>query len=146
MTKTQVEVITSVEGRRRWPRAEKERIVAAVMELGAIASGVAREAGMMHASQLHRWRQELCGPAGAVAGFAAVTIAPEPSLASPISQEGHRNWELPARGADPLPPGFGEAGGSKERSRYIRADFFLARSFWNLDELNARLPSPGLAS
>ena len=35
MTKTQVEVITSVQRRRSWPRAEKERIVAAAMEPGA---------------------------------------------------------------------------------------------------------------
>jgi transposase len=39
---------------------------------------VAREAGI-HASQLYHWRQELCGPADAAAGFAAVTIASEPS-------------------------------------------------------------------
>jgi IS66 C-terminal element len=38
MTKTQVEVITSVQRRRRWSRAEKERIVAATMEPGAVAS------------------------------------------------------------------------------------------------------------
>jgi Transposase len=49
-TKTQVEVITSVQRRRRWPRAEKERIVAAAMEPGAVASEVARAAGV-HASQ-----------------------------------------------------------------------------------------------
>ena len=35
MTKTQVEVITSVQRRRTWSRAEKERIVAAAMEPGA---------------------------------------------------------------------------------------------------------------
>src|SRR3954451_11614533 len=81
MTETQVEVITSVERRRRWSRAEKERIVAAALEPGAVASAVAREAGI-HASQLYRWRQELCGPARATAGFAAVTIAPEPSVAA----------------------------------------------------------------
>jgi transposase len=34
MTKTQVEVITSVQRRRSWSRAEKERIVAAAMEPG----------------------------------------------------------------------------------------------------------------
>jgi transposase len=62
MTKTQVEVITSVERRRRWSRAEKERIVAAAMEHGAVASAVAHEAGI-HASQLDRWRQEQCGSA-----------------------------------------------------------------------------------
>jgi transposase len=84
MTKTQVEVITSVERRRRWSRAEKERIVAAAMEPGAVASAVAREAGI-HASQLYRWRQELCGSARAAPGFAAVTIAPGPgAAASPL--------------------------------------------------------------
>jgi transposase-like protein len=41
MTKTQVEVITSVQRRRRWSRAEKERIVAAAIEPGAVASEVA---------------------------------------------------------------------------------------------------------
>ena len=81
MTKTQVEVITSVERRRRWSRSEKERIVAAALEPGAIASAVAREAGI-HASQLYRWRQELCGSARAAPGFAAVTIAPESGVAA----------------------------------------------------------------
>jgi len=35
VTKAQVEVITSVQRRLRWSRAEKERIVAAAMEPGA---------------------------------------------------------------------------------------------------------------
>jgi transposase-like protein len=52
MTKA-VEVITSVERRRRWSRADKERIVAAAMEPGAVASEVARAAGI-HTSQLFR--------------------------------------------------------------------------------------------
>jgi transposase len=96
MTKTQVEVITSVERRRRWSRAEKERIVAAAMEPGAIASAVAREAGI-HASQLYRWRQELCGPARAAPGFAAVTITPAPGVAesSAIAPQGLIEIELP---------------------------------------------------
>jgi transposase-like protein len=59
MTKTQVEVITSVQRRRRWSRAEKEQIVAAALEPGAVASEVARAAGI-HTSQLFRWRQQLC--------------------------------------------------------------------------------------
>jgi len=46
MTKTQVEVITSVQRRRSWSRAEKERIVAAALEPGAVASEVARAAGI----------------------------------------------------------------------------------------------------
>jgi len=45
MTKA-VEVITSVQRRRRWSRAEKERIVAAAMAPGAVASEVARAAGI----------------------------------------------------------------------------------------------------
>jgi transposase len=75
MTKTQVEVITSVQRRRRWSRAEKERIVAAAIAPGAVASEVAREAGI-YSSQLFRWRRELCGPAAAEPIFSAVAIAP----------------------------------------------------------------------
>jgi transposase-like protein len=40
MTKAHVEVVTSVRRRRRWSRAEKERIVAAALERGAVASEV----------------------------------------------------------------------------------------------------------
>jgi transposase len=77
MTKTQVEVITSVQRRRRWSRAEKERIVAASLEPGAVASEVARAAGV-YASQLFRWRRQLCEPRQAAGGFAAVTVAADP--------------------------------------------------------------------
>jgi transposase len=80
MTKP-VEVITSVERRRRWSRAEKERIVAAAMEPGAVASEVARSAGI-HTSQLFRWRQQLCQRVQ-VPAFNAVAIAPEPAAVSP---------------------------------------------------------------
>ena len=52
MTNAQIEVIASVQRRRRWSRAEKERIVAAALEPGAVASEVAREAGI-HTSQLN---------------------------------------------------------------------------------------------
>lgn len=72
MTK-QIEVVTSVQRRRRWPRAEKERIVAAAMAPGVVASEVARAAGI-HVSQLFRWRQQLCKH-GAEADFAAVRVA-----------------------------------------------------------------------
>jgi transposase len=78
MTK-QIEVITSVQRRRRWSRAEKERIVAASIEPGAVASEVARAAGI-HTSQLFRWRQELCrsspGAPETAPTFSAVTVAP----------------------------------------------------------------------
>src|SRR3954471_1866824 len=61
MTKTEGDGTTSGRRRRRWSRAEKERIVAAAMEPGAIASEIARAAGI-HTSQLFRWRQQLCEP------------------------------------------------------------------------------------
>src|SRR5215470_3650939 len=73
MTSGAVEVITSVQRRRRWSRAEKERIVAAVLEPGAVASEVARAAGI-HTSQLFRWRQELCGRVRAAPGFSGVAV------------------------------------------------------------------------
>jgi transposase len=81
MTKTQVEVITSVQRRRRWSRAEKERMVAAALEPGAVASEVAREAGI-HTSQLFRWRQQLCKRTPVPATFNSVAIAPEPQMAA----------------------------------------------------------------
>ncbi len=59
MTMARVEVITSVERRRRWSRDEKERLVAASFEPGVTASEVARAAGI-HVSQLFRWRKDLC--------------------------------------------------------------------------------------
>jgi transposase len=73
---------------RRWSRAEKERIVAAAMEPGAVASEIARAAGI-HTSQLFRWRQQLCERAQIPAAFNAVAIAPapEPGPVSPSSPE-----------------------------------------------------------
>ncbi|MER9845540.1 transposase [Mesorhizobium australicum] len=59
MTKHQIEVITSVERRRRWSREEKERLVAATFEPGGSVSEIARSAGI-HVSQLFGWRKELC--------------------------------------------------------------------------------------
>ena len=82
MTKTQVEVITSVQRRRRWSRAEKERIVAAALEPGAVASEVARAAGI-HVSQLFRWRQQLCD--AALPAFSPVVVAPGPGSAPALS-------------------------------------------------------------
>jgi transposase len=82
MTKTQVEVITSVQRRRSWSRAEKERIVAAALEPGAVASEVARAAGI-HTSQLFRWRQQLCERVQIPAAFNRVAITSAPEAASP---------------------------------------------------------------
>jgi transposase len=84
MTEGRVEVITSVQRRRRWPQAEKERLVAATLVPGANASALAREAGI-HVSQLFRWRRRMCERSQP--GFAAVTVAPGPSSPSVIEVE-----------------------------------------------------------
>ena len=74
MTNERVEVITSVERRRRWSVAEKRRLVAATLEPGASVSALAREAGV-HPSQLFGWRRQM--RATAPTGFAPVQIAGE---------------------------------------------------------------------
>jgi transposase len=87
MTKAPVEVMTSVERRRRWSAAEKEELVAATLEPGASVSALARAAGM-HASQLYGWRRQLCSRPNAPPAFAAVRFAPEPTSAgSPVAGE-----------------------------------------------------------
>jgi transposase len=53
-----IEVITSVERRRRWSRSEKEAWVTALMEPRANATEVAKLAGIDR-SLLYRWRQQL---------------------------------------------------------------------------------------
>ena len=61
MTMVRGEVLTALERRRRWPREEKEQLVAGSFEPGVTVSEIARSTGM-HASQLFRWRKELCTP------------------------------------------------------------------------------------
>ena len=78
MAKTRVEVITSVERRRRWSSAEKERLVAASLEPGAAVSALAREAGL-HPTQLYKWRRQLCVRYEAASGFAPVQVIGEPA-------------------------------------------------------------------
>jgi transposase len=97
MAKTQVEVITSVQRRRRWSRAEKERIVAAAMEPGAVASEIARAAGI-HASQLFRWRRQLCERAPTPAAFNPVVIGAEPGLPGSAEKAGVIEIEFAAGG------------------------------------------------
>jgi transposase len=75
-----IEVITSVERRRRWSAAEKERLVAASLEAGASVSAVARQAGM-HPSQLYGWRRQLLRRPQPATSFAAVRIVAEPAPA-----------------------------------------------------------------
>lgn len=78
MTNGRVEVITSVQRRRRWSRAEKEKLVAASLEPDASVTTIAREAGI-DPSQLYGWRRQLL--AGKQVSFAPVRIAPEAGLA-----------------------------------------------------------------
>lgn len=76
MTISRAEVFTSVERRRRWSQAEKERLVATSLEPGASVSEVARLAGL-HVSQLFRWRKELCKHGEtSIAPFVPVEIGP----------------------------------------------------------------------
>jgi transposase len=91
MALSHVEVITSVERRRRWSSAEKERLVALSLEPGACASEIARSAGL-HVSQLFRWRKQMCDRVEPVApAFLPVCVAPEPQKPSGTAAD-------PARG------------------------------------------------
>jgi len=83
MTNGRVEVITSVERRRRFSPAEKQRLVSASLEPGASVAAVAREAGI-HPGQLYGWRRQL-GVRPRI-GFAPVRIAPEAALAGPVDR------------------------------------------------------------
>jgi transposase len=76
-----IEVITSVERRRRWSAAEKQQVVAATLEPGASVSAVAREAGI-HPGQLYGWRRQLRIEQQPV-GFAPVRIAPDAGVSGP---------------------------------------------------------------
>ena len=80
MTRSGIELVRS-ERRRRWTRAEKERLVAASFEPGVSTSEVAREAGL-HVSRLFRWRKLLCErvvPPAPVPSLLPVAIVPAPS-------------------------------------------------------------------
>src|SRR4051794_27958790 len=83
MTTSRVEEITSGERRRRWPRAEKERLVALSLEPGTSASQIARSAGL-HVSQFFRWRKQLCeqDPSHHMPGSNKVALRPFSALVS----------------------------------------------------------------
>jgi transposase len=78
---TTVEVITSVERRRRWSREEKLRIVAESAQPGRTASQVARDHEIAP-GQLFTWRRQLLAEAIASGaggdGFVPVAIAAGP--------------------------------------------------------------------
>ncbi len=84
MSKAAIEVITSVQRRRRWSVAEKERLVAASLEPGCGVSAVAREAGI-HPGQLYGWRRQLRPRPQPSAAFAAVRIAAESAPAGMLA-------------------------------------------------------------
>ena len=75
MTMDRIEVITSVERRRRWSAAEKARLVAAMDEPGAVVTEIARKAEV-NASLLYRWRRDL---GRRTPTFVPVRVAPEAS-------------------------------------------------------------------
>jgi len=82
---TAVEVITSIERRRRWSREDKLRIVAESAEPGRTSSQVARRYGLS-SGQLFTWRRQLLAEAIAngvgADGFVPVEVAREPATAS----------------------------------------------------------------
>jgi transposase len=90
MTKHPIEVITSVERRRRWSRDEKAQLVAACLEPDAVISEIARAAGI-HVSQLFRWRKELCQTeepsGGAMSTLVPVVVSEAAPAVSAIALE-----------------------------------------------------------
>ena len=83
MAMDRVEVITSVERRRRWNAAEKARLVAAMAEPGAVVTEIARAFGV-ETSLLYRWRRQFMAEREAPT-FVAVRVAEqnEAGLAAP---------------------------------------------------------------
>ena len=77
MTMDRIEVITSVERRRRWSEADKLRLVAAMDVPDAVVTEIARKAEVS-ASLLYRWRRNLRG-ARTAPMFVPVRVASETS-------------------------------------------------------------------
>jgi transposase len=96
---TTVEVITSVERRRRWSREEKLRIVVESAQPDRTASQVARAHGIA-ASQLFTWRRQLLataiGEREDESGFVPVRIATAPMTAAPQHVAQHIDIRLPS--------------------------------------------------
>jgi transposase len=67
-----VEVLAGPERRRRWSIEQKQAIVAAAFEPGAVVRDVARQADVT-SSLIYRWRRDLRVAAN---GFAQVLVAP----------------------------------------------------------------------
>jgi transposase len=96
---TTVEVITSVERRRRWSREEKLRIVAESARPDRTASQVARTHGIAP-GQLFTWRRQLLAAAigshTGESGFVPVRIASGAVAASPLASQSHIDVHLPS--------------------------------------------------
>ena len=99
MTMDRVEVITSVERRRRWSAADKARLVAALDEPGAVVTEIARRAEV-NASLLYRWRRELKG-ARKTPTFVPVRLARDASDEGPANAPA---CTLPPRSSRAPPP------------------------------------------
>lgn len=80
MAMDRIEVITSVERRRRWSAAEKVRLVAAMSEPGAVVTEIARRFGV-ETSLLYRWRRQFASERRASA-FVPLQIEAEASETS----------------------------------------------------------------
>lgn len=81
MVMDRIEVITSVERRRRWSEAEKARLVAAMNEPGAVVTEIAGSAGVV-ASLLYRWRRQFAAERE-MAAFVPMRISPELNETAP---------------------------------------------------------------
>src|SRR3974377_2196001 len=97
---TSIEVITSVQRRRRWSRDEKLRIVAESAQPGRTASQVARDHDIAP-GQLFIWRRQFLSEAIASGverdGFVPVEIANAPvtgALSGPATRGGERAIEI----------------------------------------------------
>ena len=96
MAMNRIEVITSVERRRRWSTAEKARLVAAMDEPGAVVTEIARAAGV-DVSLLYRWRRQLAATreAPTFVPLMVASDASEPeSVTAPVSSSAP--WPAPA--------------------------------------------------
>ena len=80
MAMDRIEVISSVERRRRWSAEEKARLVAAMGEPGAVVTEIARRFGV-ETSLLYRWRRQFASERGAPA-FVPLQIEAEASETS----------------------------------------------------------------
>ena len=80
MALDRIEVMTSVERRRRWSGAEKARLVAAMGEPGAVVTEIARRFGV-EASLLYCWRRQFASERRAPA-FVPLQVEAEASETS----------------------------------------------------------------